>query len=146
LQIPPDRIKKNNRVDVWDLGPQVAPRPPAAPEEPEKSKLKGSELAAAEVAYEDDCERYRDELRAWNAAKKTHREWIDRIGGPVKIELWAVDARMAMDIEPDRYVLDLPHGAKPGKAQRENEQREAAEIDRLKRAASLDPLHAGAIR
>ena len=100
MKIPFDRINKNNRVDLWDLGPQVGPRPPAAPEEPDKSKLKGVELAAAEVAFEDATEDYRNSLRAWNAARKEHRDWLDRIGGPVKLQMWHVEAKEAMEIEP----------------------------------------------
>lgn len=144
--IPLNRMKSSGKVELWDLGPQFAPKPPAAPEEPDKAKLRGAELAAAEVAYEDACDHYRDQLRAYNEARKAHRAWQEKNGGPVKVEFWGVDAREAMELEPDRYILDLPRGARPGKAQLEAEERQAAEIEELKKAASLDPLHAGALR
>lgn len=137
--IPLSRVKPNGKVDLWDLGPQVAPKPPAAPEEPDKGKLKGAELAAAEVAYEDAVAAYKASLRDWNERRAHHRAWHAENGGPKKVELWGADARHAMEIEGDRYKLDLPKGQKPGQAQIEAEERAAAELEALKRAQSLDP-------
>lgn len=142
--IPYQRVKPNGKVDLWDLGPQVGPKPPAAPPAPDATKLKGAELAAAEVEYEDACERYKDELRDYTAARKAHARWSIEKGGPIKVELWGVDARHAMETEPDRFKLDLPKGMKPGKAQQEAEERAAAEAEELRQARSRDPLHAGA--
>lgn len=139
-QIPLNRVKPNGKVDIWDLGPQLAPKGPDAPIEPKESKdLKGADFAAATVAYDDDCENYKDALRAYTAAKKAHRDWMNDIGGPVKVELWGVDARHALDSEPSRFKLDLPRGMKAGRAQIENEERAVIEADELRRARSLDP-------
>ena len=136
--IPSHRVKANNKVDLWDMGP---PRPeaPVPPVEPDKSKLKGADLAAAEVEHEDACERYKDDLRGWTAAKKTHRDWHEDKGGPFKVELWAVDARHALTVEPDRYKLDLPKSQKPGKAQLEAEEQARAEAEQRDRARASDP-------
>jgi hypothetical protein len=146
--IPFARVKPNGKVDLWDMGPQVepaVPKPPVPPEEPDRS-LKTvalanaiAEHAAATLEYEDEVERYKDRLRRWSADRKAYRAWHDTNGGPVKVEFWGVDARHAIEKEPDRYKLDLPRGLKPGRAQIEAEAAYAAELDELKRAAALDP-------
>lgn len=141
--IPLNRVKLNGKIDLWDLGPQVEPKPPAAPEAPD-TKLKGAELAAAELEYEDACELYKFALRRYTAAKRDHLAWLEQKGGPVKVELWGVDAAEAMKIEPDRFKLDLPKGAKAGRAQREAEELAAIQADEIRQARSKDPLHAGA--
>jgi hypothetical protein len=131
------RLKKNGKVDVWDTGPSrpVAPNEPEAPD----AKLKGAELAAATVEHEDACERYKQELRDFTTAKKAYAEWHGVNGGPLKVELWGIDARHAMDVDPDRFKLDLPRGVKPGKAQVEAEEMAAAEAEGLDRARESDP-------
>lgn len=144
MSIPLNRIKNNGKIDLWDLGPQVAPKAPAPPVEPD-AKLKGPELAAAELEYEDQCEIYKGRLRAYTAARKAHLDWIEQKGGPIKVELWGADARHALEVEPDRYKLDLPKGAKPGKAQLEAEEMAQIEADELRQARSKDPLHSGAM-
>lgn len=145
--IPLHRVKNNGKVEIWDLGPQVEPKPPAAPIEPDATKLKGAEFAAATVEYEDACERYKSALRTWTASRKAHFAWADDKGGPIKIEMWGVDARWALEKEPARYKLDLPKGARPGKAQIEADERAAVEIEELKRARALDPqFGAGALQ
>lgn len=141
--IPYQRVKPNGKVDLWDLGPQVPPKAPPAPEKPDE-KLKGAELAAAEVEYEDACDRYKDDLRDYTTARKSHAAWARDKGGPIKVELWGVDARHAMETEPDRYKLDLPRGMKPGKAQAEAEKAAELEAEELRQARSRDPMHAGA--
>ena len=135
--IPANRIKGNNKVDLWDLGPS-APTEPKEPAKPD-SALKGAEKAAAEVEYEDAIENYKDELRAWSAARKDRRNWNEEMGGPRKIELWGCDARHAMTVEPDRYKLDLPKNMKPGRAQVEAEAREMAEREARERDVANDP-------
>lgn len=143
--IPLHRVKPNGKVDLWDLGPQVEPKAPPAPEPP-SDKLKGAELAAAQVEHEDALDRYKDQLRAWTAARKAHREWADQKGGPVKVEFWGADARHAMEVEPTRYKLDLPKNMKPGRAQAEAEEMARAEQEEVERARSQDPLHKGTIQ
>lgn len=141
--IPTNRVKRNGKVDLWDLGPQVAPKAPPAPESPDV-KLKGADLAAAELEYEDACFLYKDELRAYSAAKKDYYEWLREKGGPIKVEFWGADARHALDNWPDRWKLDLPKNAKPGKAQTEADEMAVLEAEELQKARSRDPLHAGA--
>jgi hypothetical protein len=132
------RIKNNGKVDLWDCGPK-RPEAPKAPVEPDETKLKGADLAAAQVEHEDNLERYKQQLRDFAAAKRAYLEWQDIKGGPVKIELWGVDARHAMEVEPDRFKLDLSRGQKPGRAQLEAEQMAEAEADSLNRARASDP-------
>ncbi len=142
--IPLNRVKNNGKIDLWDLGPQVAPKAPEPPEAP-NVKLKGPDLAAAELEYEDACEIYKGHLRAYSVARKAHLEWAEHKGGPIKIELWGVDARHAIETEPDRFMLDLPRGIKPGKAQAEAEEMAKLEADELRVARSKDPMHMGAM-
>src|ERR1700675_1666530 len=123
------RIKKNGKVDLWDCGPQ-RPLAPEAPVEPD-AKLKGADLAAAQVEHEDACERYKQQLRDFAAAKRAYLEWHDAMGGTIKVELRGIDARHAMEVEPDRFKLDLGRGQKPGRAQVEAEERAEAEADAL---------------
>jgi hypothetical protein len=132
------RIKRNGKVDLWDCGPK-RPVAPEAPVEPDASKLKGADLAAAQVEHEDALERYKQQLRDYAAAKRAHLEWHDEKGGPVKVELWGIDARHAMNVEPDRFKLDLPRGVKPGRAQVEAEEMAEAEANELNRARAADP-------
>ena len=130
-------MKQNGKLDIWDMGPgrPVMPKPPAEPD----AKLKGAELAAAQVEYEDDCERYKQALRDFNAARRAFTDWHETNGGPIKVELWGVDARHALDTEPGRYKLDLPKGAKPGAAQIEADQMAESEAENLNRARNSDP-------
>lgn len=136
--ISPNRVKPNGRVVIWDLGPQTEPAAPAAPPEPDKG-LKGAELAAAQVEHEDAVVLYRDSLRRYTAARNAYREWKATKGGPVKIEQWAVDAGHSVNVEPDRYKLDLPKGLQPGRAQIEADEEAKKEREEYERAASNDP-------
>lgn len=135
--IPHNRVKGNQKVDLWDMGP---PRP-EAPKEPEKPnpKLTGAEKAEAEVLYEDALEAYKNDLRNWSSTKLAHRKWHEEMGGPRKVELWAADARHAMTVEPERWKLDLPKGMKPGRAQLEAEEQAAAEREAQQREVDADP-------
>lgn len=135
--IPHSRVKPNQKVDLWDMGPQ-RPDEPKEPAKPETS-LKGAEKAAAEVEYEDAMARYKDKLRAWSASRKDKRDWDDKNGGPKKVELWACDARHALTVEPERYKLELPKGQNPGRAQMEAEEAEAKEREALEREVDADP-------
>lgn len=135
--IPHHRVKANQKVDLWDMGP-TRPEDPAEPQKPAEN-LKGAEKAAAMVEYEDAMERYKDQLRAWSAARRDFKSWQEEMGGPRKVELWAPDARHAMEVEPERWKLDLPKGMKAGRAQIEAEEREAAEREALEREIEADP-------
>lgn len=140
IRIPLNRMKRTGKVDIWDLGPQTAPVPPAAPVEPDP-KLKGHELAAAQVEYEDSMAGYKDRLRAYTAARKAFADWKVVNGGPIKVEFWGIDAMHAMETDPERYKLDLPNGMKPGRAQYEAEERAKAEREELERLAAIDPQY-----
>lgn len=135
--IPQHRVKPNSKVDIWDLGPSrpTAPKEPAAVD----TKLKGADLAIAEVEYEDAIDFYKRDLRAYAELKRNHEHWHRSNGGPLKVELWGVDARHAMEREPDRYKLDLPKGAKPGKAQLDAEEMARLEGVELAQARDRDP-------
>ncbi len=136
-QIPLQRMKPNGKIDVWDLGPKRAdaPKEPA----PVSEKLKGTELAMAQVEYEDAIDLYKRELRTHAALKREFERWHAMNGGPVKVEFWGIDARAAMDREPERYKLDLPKGQKPGKAQVQAEEMAAAEGMELAAIRERDP-------
>lgn len=135
--IPPNRVKPNSKVDIWDLGPQrpVAPKEPA----PVDTKLKGTDLAIAEVEYEDAIDLYKRELRAYAALKRDHERWHRDNGGPVKVELWGVDATHATESFKERYKLDLPKGVKAGPAQIEAEKLAEAEGMELAALRERDP-------
>ena len=59
--------------------------------------------------------------------------------GPVVVELWAVDARHALDVDKDRWRLELPKNAKPGEA----EKRRLADLAAQNELEGADP-HYGA--
>lgn len=137
ISIPTIRVKANSKVDVWDLGPLR----PEAPKEPEavNDKLKGADLAVAQVEYEDATDLYKRDLRAYAALKREHERWHTENGGPVKVELWGIDATHAINSWGERYKLDLPRGVKPGKAQIAAEEMAAAEGVDLALARERDP-------
>lgn len=139
--IPHHRVKKNGKCDLWDLGPQVPPLPDE-PKEPD-SKLKGDALIDAQIDHEAALEAHKAAVSAYATAKRDRVMWIKEMGGPVKVEFWGVDALHAVTTEPDRYKLDLPKGAKPGKAQAEAEAREDAANEELRQAREKDPFSAG---
>ena len=133
------RVKLNGKVDLWDMGPQrpTAPKPPAAPE---FDKIKdASDRALAEHEHEDAVEKYRKDLRRYGEAKRHHADWHEKNGGPVKVELWAIDAKHALEVETERYRVDLPRGTKPGAAQIEADERAAEEAEATDRARDADP-------
>lgn len=139
MSIPRNRVKPNGKVDLWDMGP---PRPlPPEPPQPHKDldKLKGADKALAEVEHEDAQEKHKDHLRHYGHAKRHHADWHEKNGGPVKVELWAIDARHALDVESERYKLDLPRGHKPGAAQIEADEIAEQEAEDIERARSSDP-------
>lgn len=61
-------------------------------------------------------------------------------GGPVKLERTAILAREALAYDPDRYVLTLPRGMKPGPLQEEAEERER-EMAAEAAAEPADPVY-----
>lgn len=146
IPIPRNRIKSNGKVDLWDIGPQVAPKPPDAPIKPDAAKFKHpADLALAEVEFETAIELYKEQLREYAAAKKDHLSFARDKGGPVKVEFWGADVYDAFERAPGRYVLDLPKNLKPGKAQAEAERQAEATAEEIQQAKSKDPMHSGAM-
>lgn len=137
MQIPQHRVKINGKIDLWDLGPKrpESPKEPA----PVDEKLKGADRAIADVEYDDAIDLYKRELRAYAALKREHEVWHRSNGGPVKVELWGVDARFALECEPERFKLDLPRGTKPGKAQIDAEEMARLDGIELAQARERDP-------
>jgi hypothetical protein len=139
LHIHPKYIKPNDHVDVWDLGPKRVDAP-APPVEPVESKeLKGADFALAKIHYEDALETYRADLRGYGAAKVEFKKWHDVNGGPIKTSMWSTDAKQAINTEPERWVLDLPRGMKPGKSQIEADALAEMSEQELQEARDKDP-------
>lgn len=142
--IPLNRVKPNGKVDLWDMGPPrpVSPEPPKAPDE---NKLRGDALATAQIDYEDATERFKEKYREYQAARVTYLKWHDQMGGPVKVDLWGVDARHAMVTAPNRYVLNLPKDTKPGRAQLAADEMAIEEAESTQRAHAADPQFGGQV-
>lgn len=146
VRIHPKYIKRDDHVDLWDIGP-VRVEAPAAPVEPVESKdLKGADLALAKIHYEDALEDYKLALRAYGAAKQEHTRWHRENGGPVKVNFWSTDAVHALETEPKRYFLELPKGMKPGEAQARADEVAAMTEQELKDAREKDPQFGKGLR
>ena len=61
-------------------------------------------------------------------------------GGPYQLTMRSVNARDALKRDPNRYVLKLPKGLKPGPKQAEIEQQERDEADHFAAEAARDPV------
>lgn len=136
--IPANRVKQNGKVDLWDLGPRP-PKKPEKPKAPDPTKLKDADLVEARIGHEYELERYEHELREHERLKREYLDWLRTKSGPVIVEFWGADASHAGDVEPERYMLDLPKGKAPGKAQREAEEMAEAEAEAMQRARQNDP-------
>lgn len=67
--------------------------------------------------------------------------------GPVQIVRTGILAREALNRDPERYVLTLPKGSKPGPAQIEAEERARDEADEANAERNADPVYGqGALR
>jgi hypothetical protein len=129
--------KPNGMVDMWDMGPEkpIAPNPPP---EPKPTGHKADD-AVAQQQYDDAVEDYKKELKSYSAQKKEYDGWRQNAGGPVKREVWPIDANRAIDEFPGRYRKTLPAGAKPGKAQVEADERAVEQAAETKRIKERDP-------
>lgn len=115
-------------VRLWDLGPSEAEMP-ARPETP-KAKEGSPEHDLAMIDFRADLANYETALKAFSQAKKDFAAWQETFGGPYEIEMYSVDAREALAIAPDRYLVSddrlpnhgLPRGRKPGKWHAEEKQ------------------------
>jgi hypothetical protein len=54
------------------------------------------------------------------------KQW-EKTLGPHEIEMWAVDAVHALEVEPDRFAAKLPNGTKSGPEQASRERARALE-------------------
>jgi|SRR5882757_5503026 len=125
-------------VKIWDLGPD-APEPPAKPELP-KGKEGSPEHDLALIDFKADLAKYEDGLKAFGQAKKDFTAWHTTYEGPYQIEMYSVDAREAIQIAPDRYVIELPKGRKAGKWHIEEQQRQKAAQRSFARTVASDPI------
>lgn len=141
VRIHPKYVKGNDHVDLWDLGPK-SPVAPEVPKQPD-DKLKGAELALAQIHYEDAMADYKDALRVWGKAKVDYQDWRRTFNGPAKVNhpdgMWSTDAVHALTVDPDRYFLELPKGVKPGKTQAEADEAAAMSEAELNEAREKDP-------
>ena len=65
---------------------------------------------------------------------------LEAAGGPVQLIMRTVNAKDALRRDPNRYVLKLPRGIKPGPAQAELEQRNRDEASDFAALAARDPV------
>lgn len=117
-------------VRLWDLGPNEGDIP-TRPETP-KGKEGSPEYDLAMIDFRGDLANYETALKAYGQAKKDFAAWQDTYGGPYEFEMYSVDAREALAIAPDRYLVSddrlpnhgLPKGRKPGRWHAEEKQRQ----------------------
>ncbi|MCK1445424.1 hypothetical protein IVB43_23855 [Bradyrhizobium sp. 48] len=141
-----DSDKGSMMVRMWDLGP-------LKPEAPEKPKLpEGKEGTPAHdlamIDFDGALATYRSDLKAYGAQLKDFEEWHKKYQGPYEIEMFSIDAREAMAIAPDRYMVSddrldnhgLPKGRKPGKFHAEEKQRIAEASRARARELARDPV------
>lgn len=131
-----ERTERTGKQWVWFLGP---PRPitPAAPVEPKKTG-KAADDALAEVLFEDEVADYKKALKKWGEDKKKFDEWRQMYGGPRREYHWDIDIQHNVTF-PDQWVMDLPAGMKPGKAQLAAEAQAAEEKIALQELYDRDP-------
>lgn len=131
-----ERTGRDSKCPIWHLGPPrpVAPTPPVEP----KKIGKPADDALADVLFEDAVADYKKKLREYGDQKKKYDEWRETVGGPRKEFLWNIDVQHALQF-PDQWVMDLPAGMKPGKAQLAAEAQAAEEKIALQELYDRDP-------
>lgn len=125
-------------VKIWDLGPD-APTMPSKPELP-KGKEGSAEYEMAMIDFEGELAVYKTALATYGRMKKDHAEWHHQYGGPYQIEMYSVNAREAIQIEPTRYSAELPKGRKAGRWQTEEQQRLKDERQSFAKMIARDPV------
>lgn len=125
-------------VKIWDLGPT----PPEAPGKPElpKGKEGSAEHDLALIDFRGELANYETALKAYGQAKKDFAAWHTTYGGPYQAEMYSVNAREAIQIEPSRYMVALPKGRKPGKYHADEQQRMKDERQSFAKMISRDPV------
>lgn len=117
-------------VKLWDLGPGEAAIP-TRPELPQ-GKEGSPQYDLAMIDFRADLANYETALKAHGQATKDFAAWQATYGGPYEIEMYSVDAREALEIAPDRYLVSddrlpnhgLPKGRKPGPWHHAEQQRQ----------------------
>lgn len=127
----------NLRVLVWDLGPSD-PKVPKRPELP-NAKPDTPEAIMAESDFRAAMAIYEGERDAYARLKREFDAWHRQNGGPYQLEMWSMDVADALVRDPDRYVLKLPKGKKPGRRQHEIEAQRRQEQSDLDVMRERDP-------
>jgi hypothetical protein len=102
VSVPPP---SNPRRSIFDLGPQQ-PRELDAPLDPPDARSQ-----ADMVLYEEDMVRRARLLREYGAERT---RWLEQNGGPVELDMYAIDAARTLQRDPRRYVEKLPEGVEVG--------------------------------
>lgn len=125
-------------VRIWDLGPHLAEMP-VKPDLP-KGKEGSPEYELALIDFEGELATYKVKLATFGRMKKEHAEWHSTYHGPYEFETHSVNAREAIQNEPDRYVAELPKGRKAGKWHTEEKQRQADARRTFAQTVARDPV------
>lgn len=125
-------------VKIWDLGPK-APELPARPALPEgKEGTPAHDLAM--IDFRAELSAYETGLLAYRYEKTEFDRWHKEFAGPYRFETHSVNAREAIQIDPERYVAELPKGRKPGKWHHEQLEREEAARRTFAQTVARDPI------
>lgn len=125
-------------VKIWDLGPAEV----EVPEKPElpKGKEGSAEFDLAMIDFRSALADYETALKAYGQARKDFAAWHDTYGGPYQVEMYSVNAREAIQIEPTRYMVELPKGRKAGKFHLSEQQRLKDERASFANMIKRDPV------
>lgn len=125
-------------VKIWDLGP-TAPVAPGKPELPQgKEGTPAYDLAL--IDFNAELAKYQEALTAFGKAKKDFAAWQKTYDGPYQMETYSVNAREAIQIEPGRYVAELPKGRKPGKFHTDEIERQKNSRRTFAQTLARDPV------
>lgn len=140
IDAPPTQVTDSQSllVRIWDIGPK-APTVPEKPALPEgKEGTPAHDLALIE--FEGELANYKTALAAYGREKRDYAEWHRVYKGPYQFETHSVNAREAIQIEPERYVAELPKGRKPGTWHAEQEQLREANRRTFAQTVARDPI------
>lgn len=125
-------------VKIWDLGPK-APTIPVKPDLP-TAKEGTPQYDLAMIDFRGELSQYETGLKAYAQEKKDFDEWHRVYAGPYQIEMYSVNAREAIQIEPGRYVAELPKGRKPGKWHADQQQARVEAKRTFAQTIARDPI------
>jgi hypothetical protein len=139
------------RVWLWDIGPRKV-LPPTRPAVP-KGEHGTAEYDLAMIEFKDELETYEKALQAYRKGKAEYEKWQTDNGGAVENEWWYVDAKDALERDPNRYYVSsrtrgysklknggLPAGVKVGHGQAEIERRRREGQEDLEELRKRDPI------